>query len=418
MRPAIFLSISLLATAAFAANMRFDPPNPTSRTPVTAHVIGNFSTCSPTVMRNGTIIDITLENCSLQSPPPLVDVPADLGIVPAGIYDVVVGYPVILIGVAEGTLIVQDAAPPFQVTPNAGMPGDVITIRGKLLGTGVTFGGVGATVVNATSDQLVVRAPQHDSGPVDVESAALHSTAAFYYVPNNGPPDPAFYEPLLIPVAFTGSGAFGSQWTTEVSLRNENDFPLEVLPLNSLSPECNLISLGKCAGNPPARSTAVIDALSAPQGLLTYLPRQAAPKVHLGLLVRDLSRQAQSLGTQIPVVREKDFFDRPLELLNVPTDPRFRVSLRVYDLGTPNGIHCTIQPLSGDETLVDTFVFPAGHDPSYAQISDLVATYPQLAGKGPLRITIDPPIAGNPTLWAFASVTNNDTQQVTAISPE
>ncbi len=414
MRPAFFLSLTFLATT-FAANVRFDPPNPTSRTPVTAHVIGNFSTCSPTVMRNGAIISITLENCSLQSPPPRVDVPVDLGVVPAGVYDVVVGYTGILIGLGEGTLIVQDAPAPFLVTPNAGIPGDEITISGKLLGTGVTFGGVGATVVNATPDQIVVRPPQHDPGPVDVESGALRSTAAFYYLPSDKAPDPAFYEPMLFPVAFSGPGAFGSDWTTQIYLRNENEYPLPFLPLDVFNLGCRLF---ECHSFPPAHGTTTSGAFNAPNGVVVFVPRQGAPKVHFGVLVRDLSRQAQSLGTGIPVVREKDFFDRPLELLNIPTDPRFRVALRVYDLGAPIGIHFTIQPLSSDETLVDTFVFPAGHDPSYAQISDLVAAYPQLAGKGPLRITVEAPVPGNPTLWAFVSVTNNETQQVTTISPQ
>jgi len=403
MRPAIFLFFSLLAAIATGGILRFEPPNPTSRTPITVHLAGNFSTCTPTVTRNpyAPMISIDVGDCLHGSPPP-VDVPVDLGVLPAGIYDVGVG--AFLVGIAEETLVVQDAVPSFQVTPNAGVAGDEITIAGKLVGTGATFGGAGATTVSSTAGTLVVRVPPHAPGPVDVDSAALHAPGAFYYVPNDKAPNPAFYEPVLIPVAFSGPGAFGSQWRTDVTLRNENDFSL-------------LIAGETPFRRPGAHSTMTPDA-NRPNGILAYIPRQGSSNAHLGVLVRDRSRQAQALGTEIPVVREKDFFDRPLELLNVPADPRFRAALRIYDRGTPAAIHFVIQPLAGDEKLVDDSVFPTGHDPAYAQISDLVAKYPRLAGRGPLRITIDPPVPGNPTLWGFVSVTNNDTQHVTTISPQ
>jgi hypothetical protein len=154
------------------------------------------------------------------------------------------------------------------------------------------------------------------------------------------------------------------------------------------------------------------------QGLISFIPRQAAPNVHFDILVRDLSQQSKAFGTEIPVVREKDFFDHTLELLNVPTDSLFRVTLRVYDLGTPASIKVDILPMDASDPVVSTFVFPVGRNPEYAQILDLLGSFPQLAGKGPLRISIEPPAPGAATLWAFASVTNNETQHVTTISPQ
>jgi len=47
-------------------------------------------------------------------------------------------------------------------------------------------------------------------------------------------------------------------------------------------------------------------------------------------IVRDLSRQAEAFGTEVPVVREKDWKRGSLSLLNVRSDPRFRITLRVY----------------------------------------------------------------------------------------
>lgn len=417
MRPAtLSLSFLLISTAASAANIRFDPPNPTSRTAVTAHIVGNYSTCLPSVQQNGRIISIVLQNCGINNPAPTVDVPVDLGVSPAGVYDVVVGLPTILVGLAEGTLVVQDASPPFQVFPNVGHAGDQVAISGKdvlicaggpsppVCGGNAKFGGVPATVTGINDGQLVVRAPPHDPGPVDVtieHAGTVRATAAFYYVPSAKALDPAFYEAVLFPVIFAGPGAFGSQWTTEVVLRNENDFPLALLPSSIF-------------GRPAPRSTTKISGCTIAAGDLEFVPRQAMPNVHFGVLVRDLSHQAEALGTEIPVIRDRDFFGHPLELLNVPTDPRFRVSLRAYDIGPGTGLEMEIRPLESDEVLVSTFVFPV----LGTLISDLVATYPQLAGKGPVRITLSPPIEGWPTLWGFVAVTNNATQHVTIISPQ
>ena len=41
------------------------------------------------------------------------------------------------------------------------------------------------------------------------------------------------------------------------------------------------------------------------------------------------SRNAFSAGTEIPIVRENDFKNR-IVFLNVPSDSRFRVALRIY----------------------------------------------------------------------------------------
>jgi hypothetical protein len=420
----VAIALSLVTTIAVADTIRFDPPNPTSRTPVTAHLIGNFSACtSPTVTRNGRIVSITLGSCMLPLQPPVVDLPVDLGLVEAGVYDVVAGFSTILIAVGEGTLIVQDAAPPFQVMPNvAAFAGDEITLSGHDLilcaggsctTPGVKFGGVVASQISATADRITVHAPQHDPGPVDVTidrgGSVLRSTAAFYYTPKDRSPDPAFYEPVLFPVAFNGAGAFGTLWNTDIQLRNENDYALAIWPLSAFNRcvifECNMLI------DPHSTRTTVTN---IPGGLVVFIPRQAMPKIHFGLLVRDLSRQAEALGTEVPVVREKDFFDRPLELLNVPTDPRFRVTLRVYELGPTAGLSLVIRPLATDEVLVSTNIFPVG----FAQVADLVVTYPQLAGKGPLRITLTPLFPAGPTLWGFVSVTNNETQHVTTISPQ
>jgi len=51
--------------------------------------------------------------------------------------------------------------------------------------------------------------------------------------------------------------------------------------------------------------------------------------------------------------------------------------------------------------------------------NDLVTTFPALAGKGPLRVVIAPAFdTPEREVWGFVSVTNNETQHVTVISPQ
>jgi hypothetical protein len=161
--------------------------------------------------------------------------------------------------------------------------------------------------------------------------------------------------------------------------------------------------------------------MNFPNGYLLQIPRESAPRLSFELLAKDLSRQAEAFGTEIPVVREKDFFNRTFMLLDVPADARYRVGLRLYRLDGRTAAHIRIWPINSQEVpLVDTTVFlaPAGPDSTYsiAYDGDLMKTYPILAGKGPLRIEIDAGEAQHQT-WGFVSVTNNETQHVTVISP-
>src|ERR1700736_2381943 len=115
MRIPAAVSLFLFAGAVSGANIRFDPPNPTSRTPVMAHVLGTIligcSTPSAKATRYGSVISVTLEQsaCIPQGVDIVLtgfDLPVDLGVLPSGVYEVVAsGNPL----VAEGRLAVQDA---------------------------------------------------------------------------------------------------------------------------------------------------------------------------------------------------------------------------------------------------------------------------------------------------------------------
>jgi len=424
----LFLALSLLATTLSATNVWFDPPNPTSVTPVVAHV--TLTGCPPTKVtaeRHGAIISITLDQpqCLVATP---FDAVADLGVLPAGVYDVVVSPPTILLLLAEGTLVVRDAAPPFEVVPNVVLTsGGEIHLRSSsplfvclplpeppCETFSVTIGGQPATtVVRSTPTDIVVVAPPHAAGAVDVTlnrpSAISTATAALDYFDFNKTPDLAFFEPVVFPAWVTGAGAFGSQWRTDVAMRNENDFPLPVtspLFVNDCFPECGTT-------RPLAHSTLTILGANAPAGVVFWAARQFAPRLFFDVLARDLSKQSEALGTEIPVAREHDLYDRPFSILLVPAETKYRTALRLFRIDGGDSVHVRISPNGGDDALVDADVALTNGS---AAIADIVAQYPQLAGKGPLRITVDGKTSQRVT-YAIVSVTNNETQHVTVLAP-
>jgi hypothetical protein len=427
-----FLALSFLATT-LSATTFFDPPNPTSATPVTAHVTIPPTLCTPigaAVVRNGSTISITLSfpQCPL-APPGVVPFhfAVSLGVLPAGVYDVVANG-----GLDLGTLVVRDAAPPFEVVPNV-----VPTIGGEVhlrsndpLYTcvvalcppiGVKIDGQTVSVVSATQNDIVVNATAHAAGAVDVavelNALAKTATAALDYFEFDKTPDPAFFEPVVFPALVTGAGAFGSQWTTDASMRNDNDLPLPVT-----STLFNVACFPVCDARPPAHG-AVTFRGNAPAGIVFYAARQFAPRLFFDVLARDLSRQSEALGTEIPVAREANLYDRPFSILLVPTDAKYRTTLRVFRTDGAGGVNFRIFSMNGDDANASPLVggqlalsAASASTPMLTSTAiDLATRFPELAGKGPLRIEIGQP--SSRAMWALVSVTNNETQHVTVIAP-
>ncbi|HKS25862.1 MAG TPA: hypothetical protein VJZ76_23930 [Thermoanaerobaculia bacterium] len=423
------LVLSFLVAPTLSAAISFDPPNPTSATPVVAHVAVQATFCPPTpngVTRNGSTISITLNfpPCPILAPPSLtpIDVPVSLGRLPAGVYDVVAN------GTPEhGTLVVRDAVPPFDVVPNVvTTSGGEIHLRSNVsliacaVGPSpvvcqtfaVRIGGATAKATLAATNDIVVVVPPHAAGAVDVTlergAETLTATAALdYYVPDQTP-DLAFFEPVVFPALLTGAGAFGSQWTTDVALRsNFNTVPGLALPI-----------VPAFFDSVPAVASVTVTGANVPPGMVLYVARQFAPRVFFNVIARDLSKQSEAFGTEIPVVREKDLYDRPFDILQVPTDPRFRVALRVFRTDGGQTAHLRIFAFAAVQPLVDAEVSltPGPFGYSSLNMPDLVQSIPQLAGKGPLRIEIDGE-TGRRVISALVSVTNNSTQHVTVIAP-
>lgn len=150
----------------------------------------------------------------------------------------------------------------------------------------------------------------------------------------------------------------------------------------------------------------------------------------MSLHLREVGRAA-GWGTLLPVVNESETFTESVEILNVPTQSDFRLTLRVYgfDNRGPSSYRVRfydlaaafyeVQPPLHEATLTATAVeywdnFP--FFPGYAQLDLGVRKVPALAAVERLRITIEPLAEGR--FWTYLTLTDNASQQVTLFVPE
>jgi hypothetical protein len=452
----VFVALALLvSTAAFAqSSLRFDPPDPTSRTPVLAKIHLASTTCAfdtASVTRAAQLISIVATRTTVCTPagatPASADLDVDLGVVPAGVYHVSVSPGATLLALAEATLVVRDAAPAFVVEPNALLypkgtirltaPGIEECASGVMSTTCLPFnvliGDTPAVVLSHMRDAIVIAVPPtlargvYDVTVKDV-LRELRATAALEI---GDVATEAFNERVLFPVFFAGPGAFGAQWKTDASLYNGNVFSwimgTGTLFTSYCTPECD--------SSPLPGTTAFASGGPAAAGIVERIPRQAAPRAAFGLHVRDLSRAAQDAGTEIPVVRERDLYDLPFQLLDVPTDPRDRLMLRLYDLDGAHTFLVRVYAMSpfatdGSITLLTERLVPLTSARSlgnggFAILNDPLAGV-SVPSDATLRLEIVPlddsgrhrNVHGLASAWGFLTVTNDQTQHVTVISPQ
>ena len=108
---------------------------------------------------------------------------------------------------------------------------------------------------------------------------------------------------------------------------------------------------------------------------------------------------------------------------------RFRSMLRVYDVDARDNaiVEVRFYTLTTNELLATTrsslvsrtpaSQFPVPFYPGYAQLSAFETLLPKPVGTTALRIEIVPVTPGL-RYWAFVSVTNNETQHFTTITPQ
>ncbi|HYH10143.1 MAG TPA: hypothetical protein VEK11_24055 [Thermoanaerobaculia bacterium] len=275
---------------------------------------------------------------------------------------------------------------------------------------------------------LYVTAPPHAQGLVDVTvtlpsplTPIATSAPLYYFEPGNAPP--SVFERVLFPILARLPGAGGSDWRTEAAISNENLWYVD----NANYVESMVCVTFPCGERLAPNTYLHIDGFGFPRGIALLTPRAEAPYLGFAARVRDVSQDADSYGTALPVVREHQMVRRgAATLLDVPVDSRYRVKVRIYGFDDYEDDRVTVRVvvdaraprLTRNEYTLDLRRDCVGSDcrvtPFYGEL-DLA-----ISGTTGARanIFIDRRSSPDLLLWAFASVTNNKTQQVTIISAD
>ncbi|HEU4886467.1 MAG TPA: hypothetical protein VFV49_01175 [Thermoanaerobaculia bacterium] len=302
----------------------------------------------------------------------------------------------------------------------------------------VRFGGVVARSADNLDDLGVIRVitPSHAKGtvPVTVDIEGIPKTAGTYtFVDAEGHLPDWNYDQLLIPVAVGGTpaqGANGSLWVSELWVTNTGHHRVELM--HGL-PSCG----SACAGLPfPGVETGETRKIDLPSNSANaayrmYVQDAGKDALAFSLRIRDVSHAHEHQGTEIPLALASKFKES-VTLLNVPMDHRARTSLRVYGWSAHLEdviARVDVYPVAGREKIV-TGEIPL-HNPafgtgavssyfSYGFVGDLRTLFPGLP-EGSYRLEITAPDVERSfihPLHALVSVTNNETQLVTAISAQ
>jgi hypothetical protein len=231
------------------------------------------------------------------------------------------------------------------------------------------------------------------------------------------------YEKLLVPIIVHSPvpGAFGSRFVTRLIVHNDSAQAVRVDQGGGhmcLIPGClNWVAPGTHQPNVWASG------LVGGRGAFIWVDSSQMHHLTFQLRVQDLSRQESTWGTELPIVRERDFVDDRLTLVDVPDSENFRQTLRVYDAdGIRNAIVMVrFYDQASEALLLEVPVqlerigsYPP--DPSQAQVAFWTDDFADLRPAERLRIVIEPVTPGI-RLWAFVSITHNETQHITTITP-
>jgi hypothetical protein len=331
---------------------------------------------------------------------------------------------------AEQTLVVRDR--PAKVTPAfggelteaiiEGYEAPVCTV-GSCPITEIFFGNARATNVRrGARGEWLVTVPA-GSGVVDVRIVngpnIVTVDDAFRY-------GGAFQDDLdrvLFPVNLMTPGAHGSEWRTDLVVRNDGPVTIETQPLFWSDPASPILPIPQPIA-PGGKGNFIQRTRDG--GEFLYTPRGLESRLSYASHVVDRSRSAVDLGTEVPVVREEDT-DYVVKLLEVPVDSRYRAKLRVYDLDTngrevvvtltdPNGGTSIQRPLALTGISVCPVAPCISERPAFAVLD--LEQIPELRDmEDGVDVTITAR-TNDARLWGFVTVTNNDTQHVTVYTPQ
>ncbi len=331
-----------------------------------------------------------------------------------------------------------------EIQPSQGPAsgGTTVVIRGDNLSTQVqcilpcpprvVFGDVAVDAKEESDERLVVTTPAHEPGTVDVRIVIAGRPET---VVRNGftflAGAEAGYEQILLPLYLREPvpGANGTLWRTDFRIRNDGNEPVRlapwdcppnmacppVIPLTfTLEPQRTLHNPANFAiypGSNPSR--------------LLYVSAPAT--VSMNLRVADVSRGSLNAGTELPIVRPGEMRRGITQLFNVPlTDQNFRVLLRIYEVAYSTSTFVVrfygegeseLPPHTVTLTATSPQTGPFRSEAAYVQFDVSSLLHLRRTWPDALRIEIQPATPGS-RYWAFASITNNQTQLVTLVTPQ
>lgn len=346
-----------------------------------------------------------------------------------------------------------------RITPNEGPStgGTVVRMEGSgFFGScasapcddrSITFGSVPAESFQVVSETLILATtPPLDDGlafylrPVmgHVRVGTEEASFVFYYSDVQAPPSLENFERVLLPAHNCYlQGAHGSEWCADLQVFNSGDGSATIYPVypdpRGTSIAALLLPPGRVAGLGLLRSIASSFTETAPlSARLLYIDPEHADDVQINVRLYDESRTSMTWGTDVPVVRERDLFDRTIQVFPVPMAARFRTALRVYDPHrTPDATVAVRFYSVASGQLLGSRVLTLQVLTRELNLGVIDVSYPGLAELGNLsdlpelsslnvgdavRVEVEALTPGL-KLWAMVSVTNDETQHVTLLTP-
>lgn len=230
------------------------------------------------------------------------------------------------------------------------------------------------------------------------------------------------YERVLFPITYAGAGAHGSEWRSDILVRNDAPVRVRTEPLIYL--EMLLPDLQAMMPLPPgARS--LFPSANRDGGAFLHVARGGEKWLTYASHAVDRSRTNNDRGSEVPVVRAEDTASE-IRLLDIPMRPLFRSHLRIYDFDEvrEQSLAIVFRKEDGTEFIEGVQLPPTpvcvnppclADRPSYVGID--LGTIRELENAGNVDITIRAS-TNDRRIWAFVSVANNETQRVTLYTPQ
>ena len=313
-----------------------------------------------------------------------------------------------------------------------------VTITGSGFDAGaveVFFDNVKATVVHVTSNSIRVVVPPQPQGAADVTvRVAGHGetklTNAFFFHPD-ATGSRSDYMQVIVPLtSMPVHGSHGSVWNSELYVFNAGPQALRMPGPEAVLRE---IPVDPAVIVPPFSTERVFlnRRENSVDGAFLYVPVTLLHAAKFSLRVRDTSKNAANLGTEVPVARG-DQGGVDITLFDIPVDLRYRATLRIYAFtAEPMTVGITVYPEDGTtpieshvvqlKGIVTTQYEPFPAHPAYFAFDPLT---PAVRGSDHERVRIELTNFGHnvspppPHIWGFVSITNNETQQVTTVTPK